>query len=64
MIKKRLFAIFSLVCMALCALPAVSAAGTGSRHGDTGVPVWIYFVLGAAVVVIIALLLIQKLTKK
>ena len=25
MIKKRLFAIFSLVCMALCALPAVSA---------------------------------------
>lgn len=64
MIKKRLFAIFSLVCMALCALPAVSAAGTAPATGDTGVPVWIYFVLGAAVVVIIALLLIQKLTKK
>ena len=64
MIKKRMLAILSFVCMALCALPAVSAAGTTPATGDPGVPVWIYFVLGAAVVVIIALLLIQKLTRK
>lgn len=63
MIRKRVLAFITFMCLALCALPAVSAAGAPAT-GDPGVPTWIFFVLGGAVVVILALILIQKFTKK